>query len=313
MSLPIEIGEDSRPIGLDINLLLQTSISNATISQYCQIAALVLLVYDLLITFDKEVEHFWAGSFRKPVTILFFVNRYIAILCAIARLICKITFWVQNISACIIIISIDCILTVRVLAFYSHYRTLSMSVVILLVFEVATKVSGTLYGTYVQDVGGISLGRDITACWSNTLSSYMIALAILDWSLPMSFGLILMCLALYKAAQYWEECAGIRGLLLVNVLIRDQAIYFLAMISLCALHIAWYRLLGHATWTELAIIQQVANPVFLSVLGNRMLFNLKEAGKYGFNEGTNYRPKSLSGIEFCEPDVPGTEDVSSTV
>ena len=44
------------------------------------------------------------------------------------------------------------------------------------------------------------------------------------------------------------------------------------------------------------------NSALLSILGSRMMFNLKEAGELGVNGGTNYRPSlsgTLSGPEFA--------------
>ena len=51
------------------------------------------------------------------------------------------------------------------------------------------------------------------------------------------------------------------------------------------------------------ILQHLGNPSFLCVLGSRMLFNLKEAGERGQNEGTSYNATSrtVSGMEFAEP------------
>ena len=43
----------------------------------------------------------------------------------------------------------------------------------------------------------------------------------------MSYGAILMVLALYKAAEYWKISTGFKGFALVRILIRDQALYFL--------------------------------------------------------------------------------------
>ena len=44
---------------------------------------------------------------------------------------------------------------------------------------------------------------------------------------PMTYGAILMVLALYKAAEYWRISGGFKGFKLVRILIRDQAIYFI--------------------------------------------------------------------------------------
>ena len=43
----------------------------------------------------------------------------------------------------------------------------------------------------------------------------------------MSFGTVLLVLALYKAKEYWKMSTGIKGMVLVKVLIIDQFLYFL--------------------------------------------------------------------------------------
>lgn len=41
------------------------------------------------------------------------------------------------------------------------------------------------------------------------------------------------------------------------------------------------------------------NTSLLCVLGSRMFFHMKEAGERGVNEGTSYRLKTISQMEFC--------------
>ena len=49
-------------------------------------------------------------------------------------------------------------------------------------------------------------------------------------------------------------------------------------------------------------LEVLANPPLLSVLGTRLLFNMKEAGAKGLNEGTSCGSKStISDIEFGAP------------
>lgn len=46
----------------------------------------------------------------------------------------------------------------------------------------------------------------------------------------MLHGALLTTFALYKAAKLWREHAGLKGLELIKVLVRDQALYFLAYV-----------------------------------------------------------------------------------
>ena len=58
------------------------------------------------------------------------------------------------------------------------------------------------------------------------------------------------------------------------------------------------------------VLTALGNAALLTILGSRMLFNLKEAGELGVNEGTNVRvaSRTLSGIDFAEPEHPQTYD-----
>ena len=50
------------------------------------------------------------------------------------------------------------------------------------------------------------------------------------------------------------------------------------------------------------ILDALANPSLLSILGSRLLFNMKEAGNKGLNEGTSCGSKStISDIDFGAP------------
>ena len=48
--------------------------------------------------------------------------------------------------------------------------------------------------------------------------------------LEMGYATFLMILALRKAAIIWKETAGLKGINLAKVLIRDQAVYFIAYV-----------------------------------------------------------------------------------
>ena len=51
-----------------------------------------------------------------------------------------------------------------------------------------------------------------------------------------------------------------------------------------------------------AILNVVSNPPVLSVLGAHLLFNMKEAGEKGLNQGTNCGSKSIvTEMDFAAP------------
>lgn len=83
---------------------------------------------------------------------------------------------------------------------------------------------------------------NLTLCVANNISAveaslswYLMKYCAINsggWYIPraamMIYGSILLVLAFYEAAAMWKESSGLVGLNLLKVLIRDQAIYFLA-------------------------------------------------------------------------------------
>lgn len=55
------------------------------------------------------------------------------------------------------------------------------------------------------------------------------------------------------------------------------------------------------------VINMLANPALLALLGARLLFNMKEAGEKSLNQGTSCESKStVSAIDFAEVPQAGT-------
>ena len=71
--------------------------------------------------------------------------------------------------------------------------------------------------------GAVCSGRSL---YSNVLAYAKVAYAVKCRCIPVAYSVILMVLALYKAAQVWNETQGTKGTELVKILIQDQVIYF---------------------------------------------------------------------------------------
>ncbi|EJD03285.1 uncharacterized protein FOMMEDRAFT_156672 [Fomitiporia mediterranea MF3/22] len=63
------------------------------------------------------------------------------------------------------------------------------------------------------------------------------------------------------------------------------------------------------------LLNAAGNPALLCVLGSHLLINLKKAGELGVNEGTNYRSRAVSDIEFAHggPVAASNEEGTSSV
>ncbi|OCB87155.1 hypothetical protein A7U60_g5669 [Sanghuangporus baumii] len=272
------------------------------VSQCFQAAIVTVLVYDALITMDKEMKYFW-----RPTEEYGKQNRYTGIFGAVAFIFCNFAQWTKNIAN---------ILMIRVLALYSQGllkmqyaeplahvipdRTLSICLKMLLALSAGSKLGLVLYINYSVDVGISSLPGDVVVCSQDGFVSWQ--WGVVDWILPMAYGVILNVLALYKAAEYWRLSAGFKGFTLVRVLIQDQLLYFAIVIACCMFNIMEFRLQFSSDFLS-NVFNAFGNPAFLSVLGSRMLFNLKVAGERGQNQGTSYRvpSRTASVIDFVVP------------
>ncbi|KAH8108991.1 hypothetical protein DFH11DRAFT_1691282 [Phellopilus nigrolimitatus] len=191
---------------------------------YCQIAVATVLVYDTIITMDKEVKYFWRSS-RSLVSLIYFLNRYIGLFSAFVKLRHK------KLAICL-----------RSMFAMEAAFTLGILVYIILLYKVVVE-------------------------------------------------LLLMVLALYRAADYWRTSAGLRGCTLVKVVVQDQALYFIFI----------GKITGFSFSSTVSIIfsKTVGSATLLCILGSRMMFRLKEA----VNDGTSFKEGTMSNMVFasCPP------------
>ncbi|KAH8109860.1 hypothetical protein DFH11DRAFT_1809975 [Phellopilus nigrolimitatus] len=271
-------------------------VSETDIEQYTGVAILTLLVYDTskfcilaIITMDKEVKYFW--------------NRYIGILGALSGIVGSLLIilkglsfiWIQNLTD---------ILLMRVLALYHQEKRLAACLRILFGLEAAFGLGLLIYPNIYEEIVVWDFAKDVTVCADNRNPPKV--WTALSWAAPMVYAIILMVLALYKAAEHWRETAGFSRFSLVKVLIQDQAIYFLIglganysdrVICCCVVEIMAIQLyIPNVLLSN--ILNILGHPSLLCVLGSHLLVHLKEAGERGANGGTSYRMKTISSIGF---------------
>ncbi|KAL5524847.1 hypothetical protein ACEPAF_9993 [Sanghuangporus sanghuang] len=291
-------------------------VSGKFVDQYFQIGVVSVLVYDAIITMDKEVnatffrpssflneicepqaKHFWKRP-RNEVDFVYFAIRYVAIFGSVTHLLCYFSSWTRNIANWATVLLIDYILIIRVLVLYSRNKVMSICLKTLLALQAAFKLGFVIYAGIAELIAVGGLAKDVTICGTDaTISSLW---GIVDWVVPMVYGVILVILALYRAADYWRMSFGFKGFALVKVLIQDQVMYFMIVIACSIFNIMEFKLQFSNLFLS-NLFNALGNPAFLSVLGSRMLINLKEAGERGQNQGTSYRMSSstVSEMEFA--------------
>ncbi|KAH8106466.1 hypothetical protein DFH11DRAFT_1830608, partial [Phellopilus nigrolimitatus] len=283
---------DVEPIDPSLVSLL---ISEIDIALYTQVAILTILVYDTVTTMDKEVNaawhyhlHFLLINYSNALQ-----NRYIGILGAISGIVCKsIIYWVEDRMT---VLLIDYILLMRVLALHHQDKRLVACMRTLFGLDAVFILGIFMYDNIYEEIAVGELAKGVTICGVNRSPPKV--WGALSWAVPMVYAIILMVLALYKAAEHWRETAGFSQLTLVKVVIEDQAIYFIMVIFCSVMKIISIQLyIPNVLLAD--ILSVLSSPSLLCVLGSHLLVHLKEAGERGANGGTSYRMKTVSNIAF---------------
>ncbi|KAH8112162.1 hypothetical protein DFH11DRAFT_1511888 [Phellopilus nigrolimitatus] len=257
--------------------LVPLYISEIDISLYTQVAILTLLVYNAVITMDKEIKYFW-NTPRSFVSLIYF---------AVSNTLHSHTNYLTD------------ILLIRVLALYHQTTDKRLAACLRTLFglEAAFGLGILIYGKIYQKSKSIvlELAEGIRFCGWNRNPPKM--WGALSWAAPMVYGIILMALALYKGAEFWRETSGFSQFTLVKVLVQDQAIYFIIVIFCSVMEIVSDQLeVPNAVLANLLSV--LGSPSLLCILGSHLLVHLKEAGERGGNGGTSYRMRTMSIIEF---------------
>ncbi|KAH8109385.1 hypothetical protein DFH11DRAFT_1515640 [Phellopilus nigrolimitatus] len=262
------------PIRSDIETidpsLVPFLVSEIDTTMYGLVAILTLLVYDTIITMDKEINYFW-GSPCKFVSLIYFMNIHLPL------------------------IIVSDILLMRVLALYHQTdKKLTTCLRTLFGMEAAFGLGLLVYSNIFEEISVGRLAEDAAVCLLNRSPKVWGALACV---VTLLYAIILMVPALSKAAQHWRESAGFSQFNLLKVLIQDQAIYFLLAIFCSVMGIVSYQfdIRGSLLVNLLSLL---AYPRLLSALGSYLLIHLKEAGERRASGGTSFRMRTMTSIGF---------------
>ncbi|KAH8109526.1 hypothetical protein DFH11DRAFT_1709697 [Phellopilus nigrolimitatus] len=252
---------------------------------------------------DKEIKYFWRSPW-KFVSLIYFANRYLGLLGVVSGIVVIALpaneplrlglSWVSSLSNYMTILLIDYILLMRVLALYNQEKRMTVWLRTLFGLEAFWGLGLLVYGVIYAEISVGSLAEGVTICLTNRSPKLW---GRLSWVIPMLYAIILMVLALRKAAQHWREFAGFSEFSLFKVLIQDQAIYFILVIFCNVMGILADKLFNPNSLLA-NLLSILAYPRVLCVLGSHLLVHLKEAGERGANEGTSYSMRTTDSIGF---------------
>jgi len=213
----------------------------SSIDNYIATAFIVVMMYDHIITLDKEIAWIWTLKWRLP-KFLFLMNRYIIspliVLIGIVDFIFPITLsfcdvivhlapWVAVLSFGIA----EGVLILRVCALYGQRKLFVWLVVGLFAIEIISVIVNT--SILMGETRQLYYYEFLPGCWSNTAGS-----GIYSFWIPFTiFDGIVMLLTLYKVFPLRNSRSPA-----VSLLARDSVVYFVILFSALVINEVVYKL-----------------------------------------------------------------------
>ncbi|KAI0325014.1 hypothetical protein GY45DRAFT_1287996 [Cubamyces sp. BRFM 1775] len=271
------------------------------IEDLTQAAMCALVLYVLLITFDREVNLFWNAEFTKT-TVLFLLNRYASILKYPVALAGN---WPVSLFGCQVISRVAEgaeLIPHFVWAVFSALRVHALTAghwaVTLLVFALsAVDIGANIYvfTVYVPTVSDDIAGCTVVLTMPAKLYN---ALLITSRATSMLSDVIVLRIIWYKAFSGWRHARAARlNVSLAALLLRDSSIYFLLLLGINVLHLV-------STLTSaITIFPALLGEPLITILISRMMLNLRDADQ-PCSASNQTLPSLLSFVHGHGPQAP---------
>ncbi|KIM24273.1 hypothetical protein M408DRAFT_233960 [Serendipita vermifera MAFF 305830] len=280
----------STMLPFEVAAALATAVADlVTTGRYCTLAAWVMMLYDHIIHFDKEVELFW-GKPWSAAKCLYFFNRYVSpVFLGVHAMIflsphvtdslCLSWFKFEGYTGTISIASVEMILGFRVFALWNRNKWIAAMLVFALLAEVAAMLT-ILTSTYVNMLAVSAPDPSIPyrACIPLNVSLYFFTF----WIPPLAYESLVFILAAIKgfntlrnnfSSGNGEFTIRSTGSRLLEVMIRDSLWYFL-LIFTCDMVCSLIWLKGPESLLQAVAGFGLAMP---SIAGSHLLLNLRDA------------------------------------
>jgi len=244
-----------------------------------QVAAIVFLAYDMLITFGDEVERIWKQPWSFT-TFLYGLNRYLALFVFIVIVVSfQSKAWTENISACehyyrydgastLVLVAVsEAIMMLRVYAIWQRNRYILILLSTLWVGQVA------ICGMGLAFTSRLPLPPGFVACIDTGVGKLFTPF----WFMPLISDTFVFFLTLWRNRQYSRMNANLP---LMQLFVRDGALYFLVIFSANLLNVTLYLSAPDSLKNITAGFSQTITPVMVS----RLVLNLRNHHADRFND-----------------------------
>jgi len=278
-------------------------IGNNDLVHFCQLAALVITLYDHFLTLDLEVEYIWKRRWSN-LKALFLLARYfgdflLISICVVflnrnvGSMFCNIGLKFVGTGSMVIILITQVIMQTRIKAMYG--KIMSRLITIFWILETMGVLGLGIASLLVIDVTPYTL-QGIRMCNPTYLPHY----AFLFWVPIIVFETFLFSLALRMAYHNYLEIGSLLGVSLFHVILRDNFIFFV-----CAFAI---YIITAVTWLSADpryfTVPGSLTCSFTTIMGCRLILNLCRV-YYDPSDLDTIRPQSIwaasEGIRFKPP------------
>ncbi|KAF7299838.1 hypothetical protein HMN09_00990700 [Mycena chlorophos] len=301
---PGTVQPDSDPLGV------QTQLQQLN---FLNLISYTLLVYEYFCLLSAEVDRFWCKSRSRTTfpAILFFVNRYVTLLGNLPMVI--VALWNAAPSArktatyhqFYIIITqgiVGIILVLRTYALYGRTRRILIALIVLALTTTALAAGGMLISLRAPDAG-VSFGA-AGGCVATKGRIQSLGL-LMAWAAMGAFDCTIFGLTVYRTLRdgMWAQTGSLhsqffgqfKGMRLLQILLRDGAIYFLVMVLFNVANMITF-LVGNAFNRGLP---SVLGNVLSSIMITRFMLHLRDPalgpGPFAVNSSGTMADLTISG------------------
>ncbi|KAL1708920.1 hypothetical protein EV121DRAFT_267639 [Schizophyllum commune] len=237
------------------------------------VASSTIIVFDHLITLDDEIQLIWKSSWSLG-KILFMFNRYFGLASVVVNLYGLFTPSLTDslyVCNCLNYFRWQVILLMRLYVLYLLNK--KILIVMLVGFVISSGFAAAIMGLVMQRVTAVvvTLPGLKPMCVPGNVSAKFYTY----WIPFLGFESLLCALALYRGFQTYrmDNASYTSSRLLIRILIRDSVMYYLAVFATYFTNMLMWAA-APPSLLELPIGFAVA---VSCVLGNRMMFNIRQA------------------------------------
>jgi len=250
-------------------------------AQYTCSAAVILLIYDCILTWDQEYKTIWKSKWTIG-KVLFLVNRYgtFIVLVGDAKLyidpdasvsFCKAWLLAGNVIELLVFAVIEAILVMRTFALFGKSKSVGIGLGTLAVVTILSEA--VLLAIQYKPVSFAKNPFAIFGCYAETqgcTTGPCLVAGKLFWLPLVVCDASVCCLTLYRLYQHMRKPYPPA---LITLMLRDAIIYFVLILGI---NLANLIIWNTAPLTRINLLPEITKSL-VSVLCSRLLLNIRDA------------------------------------